>query len=198
MTISRMPLILCCAAALALPLESSQALDLTPHASFRQGNEGPATPTLEFTDGSKKISCVVPRDWLPDGGGKSLTLNAPGSSGAWMKLLVAPIVKDDPQPVTDPSASADDLQAWPRQYLPGGAQQVAFVKMVASPFTVCTHPSTEYIFTFVRYGAKETISICAVDFSDTERLVVIISADEKNFSVVRQAAIASMFSWQYK
>ncbi|HWB59110.1 MAG TPA: hypothetical protein VG733_06450, partial [Chthoniobacteraceae bacterium] len=127
----------CCSVALAWPLESSLALDLTPHAGVLQGNEGPATPILEFTNGSKKITWVAPHDWIADGGGKSLSLSAPGGSTAWMKLIVAPIVKEDPQqPVTDPAAKPEDIEAWPRKYLPGGAQDVSFVKMVPSPFTV--------------------------------------------------------------
>jgi hypothetical protein len=188
---------LCCVFSLLL-LETSRALDLTPHADFRHGNEGDPTPVIMVTDGTKKITFVPPHDWLPDGGGKSLSLAGPGSNGAWMKLLVVPIVKEDPQPVTDPSASPDDLQAWAKQYIPSGAQNVTFIKMTGTPFMVCMHPSTEYIFTFARYGTKATISISAVDFSATERLVVIFSAEAKDFEKVRQAAIASMFSWQYK
>ena len=185
-----------CAAALALPA-AARALDLTPHATVHQGNEGPGVPVLEFTDGNKKIQWASPHDWIPDGGGKSLTLSAPGAGGAWMKLRVVPIVKEDQQPVTDPSASADDLQAWAKQFLPSGAQDVVFVKMVSSPYTVCTHPSTEYIFAYARYGAKQTISISSVDFSDSERLVVIFAADPKEFDKVRQMIVASMFNWQY-
>ena len=194
---TRIAFTFCCVLTLLLPV-TSRALDLTPHADFRHGNEGPPTPVIMFTDGTRQITWLPPRDWLPDGGGKSLSLTAPGNNGAWMKLLVVPIVKEAPKPVTDPSASTDDLQAWAKQYLPSGAQDVAFVKMVASPFTVCTHPSTEYIFTLARYGTRDSVSISSVDFSDTERLVVIFSADAKNFDQVRQAVFGSMFSWQYK
>ncbi len=190
-------LALSCACALLLP-GISRALDLTPNPDVRRGNEGPPIPVLQFTDGTKKITWPPPHDWIADGGGKSLSLTGPGNSGAWMRLLVVPIVKEDPQPVTDPAASPDDLQAWAKQYLPSGSQDVAFVKMVASPFMVCTHPSTEYIFNFARYGTRATISISAVDFSATERLVVIFSAPPDDFNKVRQTIIASMFNWQYE
>jgi len=193
-----MRLSFCFLAAIALPLGTVTALDLTPHSDFKYGNEGPPIPVLEFVDGAKKITWATPHEWLAEGGGRSLSLSAPGDTGAWMKLLVVPISKDAPEPVTDASASTDDIQAWPRQYLPAGAQDVAFIKMVASPFTVCTHPATEYIFNYARYGSKQTVSIVAVEFSDTERLVVVYAANVKNFDQVRQAVIASMFTWQYK
>lgn len=194
---SPMRFICCFAAVLVLPLAAARALDLTPHSDFRRGNESPPIPVLQFTDGTKKITWQPPSEWLPDGGGKSLSLTAPGSNGAWMKLLVVRIVKEDPQPVTDPAAPAEKLQEWAMHYMPAGAQDVTFVKMVPSPFTVCTHQATEYIFTLSRYGAKETVSISAVDFSDTERLVVIFAAG-KDFDKVRQTVIGSMFDWQYQ
>lgn len=193
-----MRFLLCCAAMLSIPAATSPALDLTPHSDYRRGNEAPPIPVLQFTDGTKKITWLPPNGWLPDGGGKSLSLTGPVSTGAWMKLLVVPIVKEDPQPVTDASAPEDKLQAWAKQYLPSGAQDVTFVKMVPTPFTVCTHPATEYLFTFARYGSRETISISAVDFSDTERLVVIFSSEPKSFDKVRQTVIGSMFDWQYQ
>lgn len=187
----------CCCACFLLLHGVSRALDLTPNPGVIYGNEGAPYPVLNFSDGVKKITWQPPAHWLPDGGGGSLSLTAPGDSGAWMKLIAAPIVKEDPQPVTDPTASADDLQAWAKQYLPSGSQNVDFVKMVPSPFMVCRHPSTEYIFTYVRYGSRGTISISAVDFSATERLVVIFSSS-KDFDRVRQGVISSMFTWQYQ
>lgn len=188
-------LLLSFGATLALLLETCRALDLTPHPTVIQGNEGPPTPAIQIADGTKRILFIPPHDWLPDGGAKSLSLTAPGASGAWMKLLVV-AKQDPPQAVLDPAAKAEDVQAWAKQYVPQGAQDVTFLKTVESPFLVLSNPSAEFTFTFARYGRRNSISVAAVEFSATELLVVIYSAEPKDFDDVRRAVIASMFSWR--
>ncbi len=60
---------------------------------------------------------------------------------------------------------------------------------------VLSRSGTEYVFTFSRYGRRETISISSIDFSDTEQLVVIFSAGAKDFAGIRQDVIGSMYTW---
>jgi len=57
-------------------------------------------------------------------------------------------------------------------------------------------PITEFVFSFSRYGSHDAISISVVDYSETQRLVVMVSAGPKDFDTVRQAAFASLFNWR--
>ncbi|MGB8354095.1 MAG: hypothetical protein WCD79_09435, partial [Chthoniobacteraceae bacterium] len=122
--------------------------------------------------------------------------------GAWMKLIVikksAPTPTPAPTPQAGPDSSTppDDMQAQAMQFIPAGAKNVVFVKTVPSPFLLSGRPSTEFIFTFARYGSRDSISISFVDYSETERLIVLISAGEKDFEKVRSTAISSLFNWR--
>lgn len=191
-----------CASVFLFSLEPVIALDLTPRASFIQGNEGPPTQVTEFTDGKNKAQWLPPAGWLVNGGASSASLSAPDGSGAWMKLIVVKKSAPTPTPAPTPQADADsstppdDMQAQAMQFIPAGAKNVVFVKTVPSPFLLSGRPSTEFIFTFARYGSRDSISISFVDYSDTERLMVIISAGGKDFEKVRSAAISSLFSWR--
>jgi len=203
MNFSRTNFAVCCAFSL-LTVSSSLALDLTPHSGVIQLSEGPPFPVTEFNDGKYKVKWASPRGWLLNGGPNSVSLSAPDGTGAWMKLV---IVKKDappdgaaPAPTPTPSADAstpqNDLQTKAMQFIPAGAKDVVFVKTVPSPFVLGRLMSTEFIFAFSRYGSKDSISVSFVEYSDTERLVVLISAGEKDFDKVRAAAISSLFSWQ--
>ncbi len=63
---------------LLLLLETSRALDLTPHATFRYGNEAPPIPAVQISDGTKKITFLPPHDWTAEGNAKSLSLECAG------------------------------------------------------------------------------------------------------------------------
>jgi hypothetical protein len=174
---------------------TSKALDLTPRPTLLKGNEGPPIHALEFLDGKIKYTFIPPQDWLYDGGGRTLRLTASDGSRGWMKLLVVP--KQPPAPNPDGTTPPpEDLQAWAAQFIPGGAKTAVFVKETPSPFTVAQHPSDEFTFTYNSYGSKDLIAVAVVDFSEAERLVVIISSGPKYFEKIQQQAIRSMFSFQ--
>ena len=175
-----------------LALYSAQALDLTPQYGTRQGNEGPATETMIFTDGAARYGFVPPAGWKSSGGGKSLSFFTHDTT-SWMRLMV--IAKGKPQQAVDTAAPKTDLQEWSAQFIPSGAEKAEFVKMVPSPFPVGTHPSTEYVYTFMLSGFRYSLSVSVVDFSEKERLVMLVSAGSKNFEQIRREAISSMFSW---
>lgn len=185
-------------------LHTSQALDLTPRRDFWKSNEYPAVPIVRFTDKDKHPSWFPPTGWLINGGGGSLTVTAPDESGAWMKFLVvprqpAPAQTQGAQPPTDPAASAsaqeDELQTWAAQFVPPGAKDVKFEKTCPSPFTLGQRESTEFIFSFSRYGSRDFVSISVVNYSDTERLVIIISAGKKDFEKTRDQMMRSLGTW---
>jgi hypothetical protein len=172
---------------------TAQALDLTPHQGFRQGNEGAPTPVVEFTDGKSKIDYRPPQGWEPSGGGNSVSFFSKETNRAWMKLMV--IEKEKDQSSAVPTASKEELQAWAAKFVPVGAEKLEFIRTVPSPFTIGARESTEFVFTFVFFGSRDSISISVVDLNQTERLLMLVSADAANFERIRQQAVASMFSW---
>ncbi len=173
--------------ALRVALAAARALDLTPHQGFREGNEGAPTAVVQFFDGKNKIDFQPPHGWRPTGGGNSVTFLSQDVTRAWMKLTV--VEKEALEP------PAGDLQAWAAKFIPPGSEKVEFVRTVPSPFTIGAHESTEFVFTFASFGSRDSISICVIDLSKTERLVMLVSSDTANFIRIRQLAIASMFSW---
>jgi hypothetical protein len=82
------------------------------------------------------------------------------------------------------------------QFVPPGSKNITFIKTVPSPFLLNGRTCDEFIFTFARYGSRDTISISLVDYSDKERLIVLISAGEKDFDKIHGMAISSLFSWR--
>jgi hypothetical protein len=190
-----------------LLVKTSAALDLTPHPGVINVSEGPPVRVTEFADGKSKIQWLPPAGWLLDGSPGSVNLSAPDGSGAWMKLVVlkkdAPPDGNTPAPTPTPAPAAgdtpapqDDMQNKAMRFIPAGAKDVTFIKTVPSPFVLGRLTSTEYIFTFSRYGSRDSISISFVNYSVTELVVVIISAGEKDFTKIRAAGIASLFSWR--
>jgi len=182
-----------CLTSLWPALVAARALDLTPLRGFREGNEGPPTPVVQFIGEKGKIDFQPPQGWQASGGGDSVSFVSPDVTQAWMKLIA--IEKVGALPQGDTKGPKEDLQAWAAKFIPAGAEKVEFVKRVPSPFMIETRESTEFIFTFVFFGFRDLMSVSVVDLSKTERLVMLVSADSKNFDRIRQQAIASMFSW---
>jgi hypothetical protein len=175
-----------------LALSAAQALDLTPQEGVRQGNEGPPTNIMVFTDGQARYGYEPPAGWKSSGGGKTMTFY-PQESGASMKLMV--IAKKDPQAPGGAAGAQPDLQEWAAKFLPSDAEKPEFVKAVPSPFPMGTRSSSEYIFNFTIAGVRNSLSVAVVEFSDKERLVMLVSANASKFESIRRQAISSMFSW---
>lgn len=182
---------ICGFAVACFAINTAQALDLTPKPGTRQGNEGGPTATLVFTDGKARFDYVPPLDWRPSGGGNTLSFYTPDPKAS-VKLMV--LSKGDSQQV-DASTPRQDLQAWAAKFMPRGAEKVEFVKVVTGPFPMGGRAVNEFIFKFEGAGVSTSISISVVEFSDKERLLMLVSAPDKSFDRVRQQAISSMFSW---
>jgi hypothetical protein len=186
--------VFCYLGAFCLIVSTAEALDLTPKNIERSSGEGPSTPGVQFTEQTGKIFYNPPKNWTFYGGGSSITFTASDGSQGWMKILT--LDKKDPksQPA---SPSPEDLQAWSARFIPENAQETTFIKSVPSPFTLGPLTCTEFIFSFVRYASRDMISISVVDYSEKERLVVIISSAAKDFEKVHATCISSLFSWEF-
>ena len=54
----------------------------------------------------------------------------------------------------------------------------------------------EYLIDFTEPGHSCRASVSMVDYSDRERLIVVVTALPKDFAAVRAEAISSMNSWE--
>lgn len=178
--------------ALLFAFECAWALDLTPVPGFRE-LEGFRIRIVQFSDGTRKINYQPPGNWNLSGGGRELKLIPPDVDQASMRFVL--VEKKAPGALDAAAAAAEDLQAWAMQFIPAGSKDVAFVSKTQNPFLLEGHSTDEFIFTYSLYGSRETISISVVDRTDTERMVVAISARTKDFEPIHKAGIASMFSW---
>jgi hypothetical protein len=172
-------------------LSAARALDLTPQSGVRRGNEGPGTPTIEFSDGKARFSYVLPYNWRPSGGGNLLSFFTSEPSAS-VKLMV--VGKDKSQSQPDAATPKEDLQAWAAKFLPGGANKVEFVKLVPGPFPMGPRSVNEFIFKFDASGTPSSASITVIDFNEKERLLMLVSAPAKSFEKIRGEAISTMSS----
>jgi hypothetical protein len=176
-------------ATLVLPM-AVQALDLTPRRGFRN-LEGFKIPVLYFTDKTRSIKYQPPAHWQVSGGGAQLVLTPPDAEDAEMKwrLLARP-------PTEQAAPTPEQLAKLAQTFLPTQVDELKLLEKHQNPFTLGDSGSLEFVFTYLIGGRRfdESISIC--DLSQTERLIVQISARHDDFSNVRTAAIGSLFSWQ--
>jgi len=185
-------LAVCGVCALGLTTGPVQALDLTPRHGWREGNEGPATPVTRFCDGKTQFDYQPPVGWQPSGSSHVVTFFTADPT-SWMKWMVVDRANAGSQ--GSAAVAKEDLQAWAARFVPPGAVNLQFVRMVACPFSLGTRASTEFIFTCGLHGFRVAFSISVIDFNSKERLVVLVSAEPRNFEQIRREAIASMFSW---
>ena len=164
---------------------------MTPKPGTREGNEGPATSTLVFTDGKAKFDYVPPSEWRASGGGNTLSFYTPDPK-ALVKLMV---VGKGSAPQMSATTPKEDLQGWAAKFLPTGGGKVEFVKLVTGPFPMGGRAVNEAIFKFDFGGSSASLSIAVVDFNDKEQLLLIVSVPGKSFDQIHQQAIGSMFSW---
>lgn len=182
---------LCAFCSLCLVAETASALDLTPRPGVREGNEGPPTPVIRFSDGTGRIEYQPPMGWRASGGSRAVTFFTPDPS-TWMKLMV--VDRENPAAPTG-AAAQEDLAGGAAKFVPSGAQKLQLIKSVPCPFTIGPHASTEFQFTCVLNGLPLSLSIWVVDFSARERLVIVLAAEPSSFAQVRQQVVTSMFSW---
>ena len=164
-----------------------KALDLTPAVTFRD-LEGIKIPIVLFSDAGKKISFQPPAKWNVSGSGATLSLYPPELPDAVMQLRVRPR-----KPL--PAGTTEDFEKWCIAQLPQDAAEPAREGEAADVFTLGTLPSREFTFSYVAQGRRFTTSVAFVDWNETERLAVIVTARTPDFQPIHEAAMRSMFSW---
>ncbi len=170
----------------------AQGLDLTPRAGFKN-LEGANISILKFAKGSVPISYQPPAGWAATGGPKAITLRPTEIPEAEFCMFVRARAEKSP---ALGSIGVEDLQKLAAAELPGRAEDVAVMAVNEGPFTIAAQASREVVCSFSLSGRKYQGSVALVDFSENERLVMIIHARPADFARMRSQAVASLFSWQ--
>jgi hypothetical protein len=167
------------------------ALDLTPIHSFRD-LEGVRIPTIQFADSPRQVTYQPPGKWRVSGGADSAQLFPPASPQASVlfRLAARPAQAEN-------EAAAEDLEAWCRGQLPSVATDVTREGEALGQFTLETHASRELTFSYVASGQRFFASVAAVDLTERDRFVVVVTARQSDFKAIHDETIASLFSWQW-
>ena len=166
-------------------------LDLTPKPDVKVLEGGFKVPVLTFADKKKPVRWMPPEGWRVTHESGVLTLSDPDRTHAGMELRVVPKTNGD----LATFASAEALQKYCAAFFPKTATEITYTGTNAGPFTIGQAPAREYLFKFTEPGHPTLASVSLVDISETERLAMIVSAQPKDFEKIREAAVASMFSW---
>ena len=166
---------------------SGQALDLTPLHTFRD-LEGVNIPIVLFTDAGKKIAFQPPFKWTVSGDSGSVSLYPAERPDAVMQIRVRAR-----KPL--PEGATEDLAKWCRSQLPPDAAEPALESEAANPFNLGTLASREFTFSYAAQGRRFTTSVAIVEWSERERLAVVVTARTPDFAAMHTAAMGSMFSW---
>jgi hypothetical protein len=168
----------------------SFALDLQPESGFRE-MEGFKIPVVRFADHAGKVRWSPPPGWVLQYENRVLTLNPPNAQSSF-QLRVIPRASNDREVLT----KLDTLQRYCGQFLETPVKGLAYKSTIEGPYTIGPTPAREYLFESTQGGVNFKYSVSMLDLSDRERLVVVISAQAKDFEEVHDAAIQSLFSWQ--
>ncbi len=172
---------------LAIAPVVAKALDLTPVAGFRE-LEGFKIPIVFFSDAESRIAFQPPAKWRISGGGTTLGLYPAELADAVLQLRVFPIKPLGP-------GVTEDLEKWCHALLPQDATEPKLESENENVFTLGPLPSREFTYSYAARGRRFTTSIAVVDWSERERLAVIVTARAADFSATHESAMRSMFSW---
>ena len=176
---------------LALLPMTAGALDLNPQDTFKD-LEGVKIPMVEFSDGTHKVRWRPPNDWRMTYEDGRLLLLAKAYTHASLEIRVVPRAAGDTAWLDRP----DTLTRLITTLLPKTATGTAVTGNNDGPFTIGSIAAREFLFDFQEPAHASRGSMCIVDLNDRERLIVLITAQPKDFEAVRSTGIESMFSWQ--
>ena len=179
--------------ALGLTLITEAAgIDFTTALSVKR-LESFSVPVLTFTAGMKRVSYKPPLQWESIGSPEELTLTPPRPAGAVMKLFAVRWSMEENARFA--SSDASELK-WASRFLPSGATDAVLSATHESPYMLGSCGSREWIIKHTGDGVPQTTSISRCDISSSERVVVVISCPAQEFQRLREAGIASLFSWE--
>lgn len=153
--------------------------------------EGFKLPVVRFADSAGKVRWSPPAAWPMEYEKKVLALHPPQAQSLFELRVVSRTAGD-----REVLLKLDTLQKYCGQFLSTSAKDLQFKSTTEGPFTIGPTPAREYLFEFSQGGLSYKSSVSMLDLSDRERLVLVVTAQSRDFDEVRDAAIQSMFSWQ--
>lgn len=179
------------AAQIFLAAGPSPALDFQPTASFRV-LENARIPVLLFPDGARTIRYEPPNGWEMTREGAAISFCPKAIARAELKFVVTA------KPPKD-AGNAGWKIPLPKEILagllPADASELQPVAEHENPFLLETVGSREAVFAFTSDGQRYCISVATCDLNPKQWLAVVTTALERDFEIVRQTAIGSLFSW---
>ena len=178
------------AAVIALAPLPAIALDLTPHAGFRE-LEDIKIPVVELMDGAAKVIFQPPSGWQVSGGRSLLNLIPPNPNEAIVELRIDTASAPDLE-------APEDVEKWCRKFLPTPATQIVLAGDAASPFTLHGLPSREFTYSYTYQARQFTASVAVVDLSPGQRLSLIVIAHPDKFKPTCESVVRSMFTFEWQ
>jgi hypothetical protein len=170
---------------------SALALDLKPTPDFKE-LEGVKIPVLRFEDPGKRVTWRPPASWRMSFEQGVLSFVPTGLTHASFEMMVIPRKPQDNEPLSKPAS----LQEYVAALLPKSATNITYKGGNEGPFTINGIPAREFLFEFQEPSHATQASLSVVDLNERERLLVVITAQPKDFDQTRATTIQSMFSWQ--
>lgn len=172
---------------LALAPFPALALDLTPKSGFRE-LEGMKVPVVHFSDAGGTITYQPPLKWNISGGDSALSFYPPEAIDAVMQFRLLPR-----RPLAE--GQTEDLDKWCRTFLPADATKPTLETQAPNVFTLGQLSSLEFTYSYAAAGRRFNTSIAIVDWSDSQRFTVIITARATDFKAIHDTGIGSLFTW---
>ena len=165
-------------------------LDLNPRSDIKV-MEGMRIPVISFDDPGHKIHWTPPNGWSMTYEKGVLKLAPKNLSYASMELRVVSHVSGD----RELFGKTETLLPYCAKFLSPLATKLVYKGTSLGAFTIGPTPAREFLVDFTEHGHLTRSSVCLLDYSDRERLILVITAQPNDFDSVRATAIESMFSW---
>lgn len=170
---------------------AAMALDLTPTSDVKE-QEGFKFPRLKFKDGVGKVTYTPPNGWRMSFEDGTLVFIPKEKTHASFEMRVVPRTGTD----MEPFAKTEALIPYAAKFLPKLATEIAYTGTNQGTFTINGLPSREFLLQFQEPGHPTHASLNVIDLNDRERLIIVITAQPRDFEEVRGIAVQSLFSWQ--
>lgn len=178
--------------ALLLLSPAAHSIDFTPARTVKI-LEKARIPVLTFHQDGRQITYQPPGGWSVEGGPDVLELMPPNASEVKIRFQTVRMKAEDLAALADQTVE----DAWARQFVPRGADNLVLEKVNPSPFMLGAKESREWVFKFSVGGRPQALSVARCDVSPRERFLLTIYSDPRNFDNFRSEVISSLFSWTF-
>ena len=175
---------------LAIAQQAAADVDLTPTSSETDEYKFTA---LFFSDGSKRISYRIPKDWTwvkigPD----KIKFSPPHVNLAESEIVVEPLK----EPFAFDEEGVKKLKEKARSLVPQDAEKVEFAGEQSNAMTIGGHDTYEVTFAFVLFGQHYKMGFLFAN-TDKQQMRFRTIARPADFDAVHSVFRSSLCSWQW-